>query len=187
MKKIILVIFSFAILIVILIYKINDKEKEKVLIISENNILINSKDIEFFLYDNITYKELIKSIKSNDSIIIKNKRKYLNQLIAKSNVIILNINNNEYDKRCKTNKINNYNEYIKEDINMLLILIKRISNSKIYIISNDCSYKSICNNINKDIKNIYIINTNKISKNSKNTYNSKNILDFINKNMYNTQ
>ena len=127
MKKI-LVIFFFSIIFSLLIYYYNKPVNNNILIISEYNS-INDKykdyNVSIYLFDKITYKELINEIKSNDSIIIKNKRIYLNQLINKSNFLVININN-------KNNKTNQ-EKYKK----LLTNTIKRISNTKIIFINNE--------------------------------------------------
>ena len=130
MKKILLVIFSFAIVICLIIYKSSINNKNSILLLGEY-LQIDNNNINTFLYNNITYKELINSIKSNDFIIIKNKKVYLNQLIYKSNMIIINANNKEYEKRCKKGNIYNYNYFTNNNLEHLINIIKRISNSKI--------------------------------------------------------
>lgn len=127
MKKI-LVIFFFATIFSLLIYYYNKPVNNNILIISEYNS-INDKykdyNVSIYLFDKITYKELVNEIKSNDSIIIKNRRIYLNQLINKSNYLVININN----KNIKTNQ----EKYKK----LLTNTIKRISNTKIIFINNE--------------------------------------------------
>ena len=83
---------------------------------------------------------MLKKIKSNDYIIIKNKEVYLNQLIAKSKYIIINANNKEYFNKCRKNDsiIKNYNDFINNDINNLENIIKKISTAKIIVIGNYC-------------------------------------------------
>ena len=155
MKKIILVIFSFAIIISIFLYNILLNKEKNILFIGEY-IKTDNNIIDFY-YDNITYKELIKCIKSNDRIIIKNKKLYLNQLINNSNIIILNINQKQLENKCKIkhdNYVINTNKYLNE----LLLLINRISNSKIYIINNKCDKEIIRFKINDNIKNVKFIN-----------------------------
>ena len=149
MKKIkLLVIFFFAIIFVLIIYKVTYKNNNKVLVIGEDiniNININNYDITKFLYDNITYKELLRAIDSNESIIIKNKRVYLNELIANTDYIIINANEIEYLKRCK-NKVNNYyEEMLIKNKKIIINKIKKISNAKIIIIDNNCNIDNINN------------------------------------------
>ena len=116
MKIKILVIFILSILLTIIIYYLTIDKTKNILYIGETNNIINYKyyKINTFLYDNITYKELIKSIKNNDNIVIKNKKIYLNQLVNKADFIIISINNIEYNKKCKKEDyiINKYNKLI---------------------------------------------------------------------------
>ena len=152
MKRILLVIFLLLIPISYLIYNITLNPKKNILVFGDN-LLLTTKDksyldnfdkdkynINTFTYDNITYKEMLKKIKSNDYIIIKNKEVYLNQLIAKSKYIIINANNKEYFNKCRKNDsiIKNYNDFINNDINNLENIIKKISTAKIIVIGNYC-------------------------------------------------
>lgn len=152
MKRILLVIFLLLIPISYLIYNITLNPKKNILVFGDN-LLLTIKDksyldnfdkdkynINTFTYDNITYKEMLKKIKSNDYIIIKNKEVYLNQLIAKSKYIIINANNKEYFNKCRKNDsiIKNYNDFINNDINNLENIIKKISTAKIIVIGNYC-------------------------------------------------
>jgi hypothetical protein len=75
MKIKLLVIFFFVSIISILIFKYYEKEEENILYIGEKKYLnsINYNYYNLFLYDNITYKELINRIKDNDYIISKIK------------------------------------------------------------------------------------------------------------------
>lgn len=149
MKKKILVILLFAIIISVFIYEISLKDIEKTLIVGEEKILFKDNHIEFFLYDNITYKELINSIKINDYITIKNKRKYLNQLINTSNKIYITAN----EKYC--NKNNNLSDTEISHLQKLVNIIKKISIADIIIVN-------YCDN-NFDIYNATIINKNSIN------------------------
>lgn len=155
MKKKLLVIFFLLCIILAFIYNKYKYDKINVLLLGDSQI-INSKHnyleyfddkykINTFLFDNITYNELYKSIKNNNKKVIKNKDVYLNQLISKSNMIIINANNNEYFNKCKksNNIINNYNEILSESINQLVNLIKKISKSKVIVIGNYCKNKYI--------------------------------------------
>ena len=141
MKKILLVIFFFALISSIMIYK-NRPIKEKVLFIGEKEYLkdINYDKYDVFLYDNITFKQLINSIKNNDYIIIKNKKVYLNQLLANSNKILIGVNNIEYNKKCNNKEINiqTYNNRIELYKKELLNILEKMSYSKIIIMDNYC-------------------------------------------------
>jgi len=165
MKKIILVIFLFTItLITFIIYKTTYNKNNNILYIGELYKINNDENIKTFLYEKITYKELIKCIKSNDYIIEKNKKIYLNQLINNSDIIIIDINNIEYKLRCKRG-IKNYKKIVNKYLNELLSIINKISTAKIYIIYNKCNNKNIYYNISSNVKNVYFIdNFNKIIK-----------------------
>ena len=89
-KNILLVIFFFALICSIIIYKISYEDSYRVLYIGENKKELLDNNYETFLYDNITYKELINMIKNNDYYIMKNKNIYLNQLISSADKIIIN-------------------------------------------------------------------------------------------------
>ncbi len=143
MNKKILVIFLIAIITSLLIYKYKKNDEiEKVLFIGEKYYLNEIKETKFnkFLYDNITYKELIKRIKSNDYVVLKNKKIYLNQLIMNSDKILIGANNKEYNVVCNNTDVNKkyiYNK-INNDKKELLKLLKRITSSKIVILNNNC-------------------------------------------------
>ena len=138
----ILVIFSFGIIMSFIIYKITYKENNNLLIITDDiknieyiNNRINGYNIMNYTYESINYKELEKCILNNDYIIIKDKKVYLNQLIAKSKIVIININ--------KSNKCNNNYK------NKLLKTINRFSSSKIIIIDKVCDNKDIDYKLNE--------------------------------------
>ena len=152
MMKKILVIFLFAIISVFVIYKTTNNKKEKVLILGEENIIIDNDDYEIitFLYDKITYKELVNSIKTNDYIIIKDRRIYLNELIYNSNYIILTANKSD----CESNGSLSVRK--KKDLNELVGLINKITISTIIL-------PNYCNNYS-DVKNIIKIDKNNINK-----------------------
>ena len=148
MKKILLVIFSLSIITCFVIYNLTKKEKNSILILGEYNELLNKIDfsksnITGFYYDSINYKELTKAIKSNDYIIVKNKKVYINQLISNANIIVINANNIEYYNRCKKDKLNNYEYFVNKDLNELINIIRKINSSKILIINNECKNKII--------------------------------------------
>ena len=124
-KNILLVIFFFALFFSIIIYNLAYKNNDYTLLLGVyNKRFINDKnEYKTFYYDNITYKELINSIKSNDYIIVKNKKIYLTQLIASSSKIIINTN----DKKCN-----------RSSKNELINVIRRFSLSKIVFMENNC-------------------------------------------------
>ncbi|MBR4178069.1 MAG: hypothetical protein IKR57_01815 [Bacilli bacterium] len=144
MKKIkLLVIFFFAIFFAIFIYKYTYNESKNVLLLGENiKIDASSYKLKKYLYNNITYKELIKCIKNDEKIVMKNKNISLNELIASSDYLILNVNNVEYLKKCNDLKINNYyKSNILKEKELLLKLLKKITTAKIIIIDNTCEKK----------------------------------------------
>ena len=146
MKKKILVIFLLSISTCITIYRFMPNKKENILVIGEEKIEIinNNYNIKYFLYDKITYKELINSIKNN-----KYKKIYLNKLIYSSDYIVISANKNT----CKENKRANR---LKIDYLIKLITeINKISTSKIIIV-NYC-------NISNKIKDVKLINKSKIN------------------------
>lgn len=156
-KKKILVIFFISLILSFLIYKYSHKEKNQIFLITDSMSKLNiNGNIKEFRYDNITYKELIEKIKSNDYKIVKGKEEYLNQYISSSNEIIININNHEYFNKCKKNDriINNYDNILSLNINDLYSIIKRISNAKITIIGNYCKNKKHISNIKIPYKSI---------------------------------
>lgn len=141
MKRILLVIFFIAIIFSIIIYN-NKPTREKILFIGEKEYLeiIRYNKYDKFLYDNINYKELINSIKNNDYIIIKNRKIYLNQLISDADIVLIGVNNIEYNKKCNNKNFNReqYDKKLNIDKKYLINLIKKISYSKIIIIDNYC-------------------------------------------------
>lgn len=142
MKKIkLIVIFFFAIISILIIYIFRCPKTNNILILGENIDFHNDNyNIRKYLYDNITYKELINCIKTDEKIIIKNKEVSLNELIANTDYLIINANNVEYLKRCN-NKVSEYYEnIINNDKKKLILLLKRITIAKIIIIDNTCDF-----------------------------------------------
>lgn len=174
MKIKILVIFFLALIMSFIIYNVTLNNRKSILILGDNHLLdSNYKAYDKYLYDNFkddvvffnelftdenkTYKDIINDIKNNKYIVFKNKNVYLNQLISKANIIILNANNSEYFKKCNKSKsiIEEYNKKISNDIDSLIKIINKISTSKIIVIGNYClngkdysSYYSRYNYIN---------------------------------------
>ena len=161
MKKILLVIFS-CFIISYLIYYAKFSENSKILFIGEKNISINNNKIKYYLYDKITYKELLKCIRNNDYYVVKEQKIYLTPLISSSKTIIINANQDEYNNRCKKKNINNYNYFVNKDLNDLLRLINKISLANIIVIENTCNKDIVHYNIDKNIKKTIFINKNKI-------------------------
>lgn len=181
MKIKILVIFFLALIMSFIIYNVTLNNRKSILILGDNHLLDSSyKTYDKYLYDDLkddvvffnelfteegkTYKDIINDIKDNKYVISKNKNVYLNQLISKANIIILNANNSEYFKKCNKSKsiIEEYNKKISNDIDSLIKIINKISTSKIIVIGNYClngedysSYYSKYNyiNINKLVSN----------------------------------
>ena len=174
MKIKILVIFFLALILSFIIYNVTLNNRKSILILGDNHLLdSNYKTYDKYLYDDLkdnvvffnelfteegkTYKDIINDIKNNKYVISKNKNIYLNQLISKANIIILNANNSEYFKKCNKSKsiIKEYNKKISNDIDSLIKIINKISTSKIIVIGNYClngkdysSYYSRYNYIN---------------------------------------
>lgn len=174
MKIKILVIFFLALIMSFIIYNVTLNNRKSILILGDNHLLdSNYKTYDKYLYDDLkdnvvffnelfteegkTYKDIINDIKDNKYVVFKNKNVYLNQLISKANIIILNANNSEYFKKCNKSKsiIKEYNKKISNDIDSLIKIINKISTSKIIVIGNYClngkdysSYYSRYNYIN---------------------------------------
>lgn len=174
MKIKILVIFFLALIMSFIIYNVTLNNRKSILILGDNHLLdSNYKTYDKYLYDDLkdnvvffnelfteddkTYKDIINDIKDNKYVVFKNKNVYLNQLISKANIIILNANNSEYFKKCNKSKsiIEEYNKKISNDIDSLIKIINKISTSKIIVIGNYClngkdysSYYSKYNYIN---------------------------------------
>lgn len=194
MKIKILVIFFLALIMSFIIYNVTLNNRKSILILGDNHLLdSNYKTYDKYLYDDLkdnvvffnelfteegkTYKDIINDIKDNKYVVFKNKNVYLNQLISKANIIILNANNSEYFKKCSKSKsiIEEYNKKISNDIDSLIKIINKISTSKIIVIGNYClngkdysSYYSKYNYINmnelvSNNENIFSFRTFKLS------------------------
>ena len=168
-KNNILVIFFLSCFLSFIIYKYNVDHRISVLILGDNKLL-NSKyktydtylkdylsfKMDFvdssFVSENKTYKDLINNIKNNYYVVSKNKRIYLNQMISKSDYIILNANNNEYLDKCNksTKIIENYDNKIENEIFSLIEIINKISTAKIIVISNYCKNHNLEKNIQSE-------------------------------------
>lgn len=161
MRKKIPVIFFLLCILLFLIYKFSYKAKNSTLLLGEIELLDilknnNYENMNTFFYDNITYRELLKEIKNNSKKIIKGKEIYLNQLISSSNTILIYANNAEYNNKCKKNNniLSNYNDILENDINNIILEIKKMSKAKIIVIGNHCNNKHYNQNIS--IKETYI-------------------------------
>ena len=164
MKIKILVIFFLALIFSFIIYDVTLTNRKSILILGDNH-LINSeyKTYDKYLYDDLkdnviffnelftldknNYKDILNDIKNNKYVISKNKKVYLNQLLSKSNIIILNANNEEYFKKCNKseNILKEYDKKIYNDLNNLISVINKISTAKIIIIGNYCINKENSN------------------------------------------
>lgn len=164
--KKILVIFFFALISTFIIYKKCINNKINIIFLGDNYILnknyktyddylveslSNSNNLASFnnnfVYENKSYSDIINDINNNIYISFKNENIYLNQLIGKSDIIVISANNDNYFDKCYKDKyiLDNYNTILINKINLLVNLISKISNAKIYIIGN------YCNNINNNL------------------------------------
>ncbi len=165
-KNILSVIFFLLCILCIVIYRKFDESKLDYIFIGDSDVYYkNNLNYEKYLYDNISYKLLRDNIVNNDYKIIKGKYIYLNQVIANSDVIILNANNFSYLNKCKKSKriINDYDKILGKDLDSLVAIINKISNAKIFVIGNYClkdNHNQMFNSDNyvyisyKNVKNI---------------------------------
>lgn len=186
MKIKILVIFFLALIFSFIIYDVTLTNRKSILILGDNH-LINSeyKTYDKYLYDDFkdnviffnelftldknNYKDILNDIKNNKYVISKNKKVYLNQLLSKSNIIILNANNEEYFKKCNKseNILKEYDKKIYNDLNNLINVINKISTAKIIIIGNYCINKGN-SNLSELYKNYNYINMYDLIKDNEN-------------------
>lgn len=165
MKYKILIIFLFSLIISYTIYYGNYKNSLKIISIGDslslginqfnekdknyNDFLVNyysKKNIDiivnnYFSKEEYSYKQLLSDIKSNSKIVIRNKDLYLNQEIAKSNIMLIALNNSENFIKCKSSFKNyiNYLDRKKVTIEEIAFLINRISRLRIVILGNYCT------------------------------------------------
>ena len=167
MKKISVIFFLLCIIAFLIFNKFN-LDNINVLYLGDNNIYydyilnLDKYNIDRYLYDNVLYQDIINDIKDNSFKIIKAKNIYLNQKISNSDVIILSANNFEYNNKCKKidRVIDDYDRIIENDINELVSIINKISNSKIIVIGNYCNNKKhiqMLNLLNGEYLNYYNI------------------------------
>ena len=146
MKKLLLVIFSLSLFLTYIIYNNCCNDQKNILLFGNikelNNIKNNNYKIDTFLYDNITYKEMINAIRNNDYIMIKKKKININQAIYNCDYLIISATKQKNDII-----------YLKELINK----IKRIKNIKIFIVE-ESSEKKLLRLENVQITNIRDIN-----------------------------
>ena len=186
MKIKILVIFFLALIFSFIIYDVTLTNRKSILMLGDNHLTNNEyKTYDKYLYDDLkndvvffnelftldknNYKDILNDIKNNKYVVSKNKEIYLNQLISKSNIIILNANNEEYFNKCNKSDsiLKEYDKKIYDDLNNLINVINKISTAKIIIIGNYCINKDN-NNLNKLYKNYNYINMFDLTKNKEN-------------------
>lgn len=186
MKIKILVIFFLALIFSFIIYDVTLTNRKSILMLGDNHLTNNEyKTYDKYLYDDLkndvvffnelftldknNYKDILNDIKNNKYVVSKNKKIYLNQLISKSNIIILNANNEEYFNKCNKSDsiLKEYDKKIYDDLNNLINVINKISTAKIIIIGNYCINKDN-NNLKKLYKNYNYINMFDLTKNKEN-------------------
>lgn len=182
-KNKLLVIFFLSCIFSYIIYNYTMKSRVNILVLGDNYLLnSNYKTYDKYLLDkyynlnnfnklftseNTTYKDIINNIKNNYYVYFKDKKIYMNPLIASADIIIVNANNEKYFEKCNKSKniILKYNEEVSNDIKELKNLIKKISPVKVIVISNYCyseNYK--LNNGDININEIYYRYQNSKSK-----------------------
>ena len=186
MKIKILVIFFLALIFSFIIYDVTLTNRKSILILGDNHLTNNEyKTYDKYLYDDLkdnvvffnelftldknNYKDILNDIKNNKYVVSKNKKIYLNQLISKSNIIILNANDEEYFNKCNKSDsiLKEYDKKIYDDLNNLNNVINKISTAKIIIIGNYCINKEN-NDLNQLYKNYNYINMFDLTKNNEN-------------------
>lgn len=136
MKKIIPIIFLFLIVFVIYIFNVDKRIKYLYIgntVYSDFNKLIkehhNPKQyIEYIRDDDYRVMDLINKIKDNDTI----NNKKMQNLLIKSNVIVINIG--LYDVEYKKQLDYKYVDELLDDIEKLLIIIRKYNKDKIYFL-----------------------------------------------------
>lgn len=194
-KNKLLVIFFLSCIFSYIIYNYTINNRINILVLGDNYLLNSEYETydkylldkyynlnnfnKVFTSENITYKEIINKIKNNYYIYSKDKKIYMNQLIANADIIIVNANNEKYFEKCNKSEsvILKYDEDVSNDINELKNLIKKISPAKVVVISNYC-YNQNYNINNGDI------NLNQIYYKYQNSK-SKRLNDKVNYQIYN--
>lgn len=194
-KNKLLVIFFLSCILSYIIYNYTINNRIDILVLGDNYLLNSEYETydkylldkyynlnnfnKLFTSENITYKEIINKIKNNYYIYSKDKKIYINPLIASADIIIVNANNEKYFEKCNKSEsvILKYNEDVSNDINELKNLIKKISPAKVVVISNYC-YNQNYNINNGDI------NLNQIYYKYQNSK-SKRLNDKVNYQIYN--
>lgn len=194
-KNKLLVIFFLSCILSYIIYNYTINNRIDILVLGDNYLLNSEYETydkylldkyynlnnfnKLFTSENITYKEIINKIKNNYYIYSKDKKIYINPLIASADIIIVNANNEKYFEKCNKSEsvILKYDEDVSNDINELKNLIKKISPAKVVVISNYC-YNQNYNINNGDI------NLNQIYYKYQNSK-SKRLNDEVNYQIYN--
>lgn len=194
-KNKLLVIFFLSCIFSYIIYNYTINNRIDILVLGDNYLLNSEYETydkylldkyynlnnfnKLFTSENITYKEIINKIKNNYYIYSKDKKIYINPLIANADIIIVNANNEKYFEKCNKSEsvILKYDEDVSHDINELKNLIKKISPAKVVVISNYC-YNQNYNINNGDI------NLNQIYYKYQNSK-SKRLNDKVNYQIYN--
>lgn len=194
-KNKLLVIFFLSCIFSYIIYNYTINNRIDILVLGDNYLLNSEYETydkylldkyynlnnfnKVFTSENITYKEIINKIKNNYYIYSKDKKIYINPLIANADIIIVNANNEKYFEKCNKSEsvILKYDEDVSNDINELKNLIKKISPAKVVVISNYC-YNQNYNINNGDI------NLNQIYYKYQNSK-SKRLNDEVNYQIYN--
>lgn len=194
-KNKLLVIFFLSCIFSYIIYNYTINNRIDILVLGDNYLLNSEYETydkylldkyynlnnfnKLFTSENITYKEIINKIKNNYYIYSKDKKIYINPLIANADIIIVNANNEKYFEKCNKSEsvILKYDEDVSNDINELKNLIKKISPAKVVVISNYC-YNQNYNINNGDI------NLNQIYYKYQNSK-SKRLNDEVNYQIYN--
>lgn len=194
-KNKLLVIFFLSCIFSYIIYNYTINNRIDILVLGDNYLLNSEYETydkylldkyynlnnfnKLFTSENITYKEIINKIKNNYYIYSKDKKIYINPLIASADIIIVNANNEKYFEKCNKSEsvILKYDEDVSNDINELKNLIKKISPAKVVVISNYC-YNQNYNINNGDI------NLNQIYYKYQNSK-SKRLNDKVNYQIYN--
>jgi len=173
----IFVIFSFAIVSVILIYNRFNTVENEVLSIGDSLSMgktpfnsydksynyylsrsINSYYNDSISYNNLTYAELYRKIYYDETVYNKGEFVNIKNAIGKADIIIMTANNNITFKKCeKNNRI--FIEYLDETFNTITKIVDQIKNIrdiKIIILTPYCyTYNE---EINKYIDNYYVYN-----------------------------
>ena len=156
MKKIIFTIL--VVLITFFIYFFNRSEKTYYLSLGDylsyginnfnnvnnsysNNIKEHYKEIlsnyvNYSYYDDYRVMDLINDINYNKSVIYENKKYKLQNLLVKANLITLSIGMNDLIYKSKLDvDLYNYTDELLNDIENLLILIRKYNKDEIYFLS----------------------------------------------------